>query len=352
MSLVATLMQDLRSKYTPTFDKYELKESRYGGLRFFQDEASNRPIIDQETIDNIKKSFNRDVIVPVLDFESVTVSASFARTCAITDSENQSALVTLTFTTYGWAFSMTPSLHMENDISYQRDFTRKSEKFLIEFASVLDSACITQLETDKNQLWTDVAPTFFAETSDALQVPQAEKNDLFNQVDSIMATMDFYDNNHIVGSTSLMPMVRRQQAQGESNSTNEQFQFRLLGGYRFWPTNRIANGSGVEATMYSVNAGSTGIWNRNDPDTRMGQSIGGDVKQWTLESMPIVNMTMGSYYQQDCADRSAIAGAASTGLTRARVEGFEFSTDVVTLTTYNSDPSTIYGPVVKYEILS
>lgn len=352
MSLVATLMQDLRSKYTDKFDKYELKESRYGALRFFQDEAANRPIIDQETIDNIRKSFNRDVIVPVLDFQSVTVSASFVRTCAITDSENQSALVTLTFTTFGWAFSMTPSLYMENDISYQRDFSRKMDKFLIEYASVLDTACVTQMETDKNIFFTNVAPAFYAEIASALQVPQAEKNDVFNQIDSIMATMDFYDNSNIVGSTSLMPMVRRQQAQGESNSTNEKFQFNLLGGYRFWPTNRISNGAGVESTFYSVNAGSTGIWNRNDPDTRMGQTIGGDFKQWTEEAMPIVNQTMGSFYQQDCANRSAIAGAASAGLTRARVEGFEFSTDVVTLTTYNSDPASIYGPVQKFEILS
>ena len=352
MSLVVTLMQDLRSKYTDKFDKYELKESRYGALRFFQDEAANRPILDEETVNNIRQSFNREVVVPVLDFESVTVSASYVRTCAIVDSENTSSLVTLTFTTYGWGFSMTPSMYGENNISYQRDFTRKMDKYLIEYASVLDTACVAQMETDKNILWTNVAPAFYAQTASALQVPQAEKNDVFNQIDSIMATMDFYDNNHIVGSTSLMPMVRRQQAQGESNSVNEEFQFNLLGGYRFWPTNRIANGAGVEATFYSVNAGSTGIWNRNDPDSRMGDSIGGDFKQWKEVGMPLVNQTMGSFYQQDCADRSGIAGAASTGLTRARVEGFEFSTDVVTLTTYNSDPANIYGPVVKYEILA
>lgn len=352
MSLVSTLMQNLRSKYTESFDKNELRESRYGALRFFQDEASNRPILDDESIANIRASFNRDVVVPVLNSESVTVSASYVRTCAIVDSENTSALITLTFTTYGWGFSMTPSLHMENDVSYQKDFTRKMDKYILQFASVLDSACVTQMESDKNLLWDDIAPAYYAQIGDALQVPQTEKNDVFNQVESIMATMDFYGNNHIVGSTSLMPTVRRIQAQGPSNSVNEEFQFELLGGYRFWPTNRISNGAGVEATMYSVNAGSCGIWNRNDPDTKMGQNIGGDVKQWSTESMPVLNLTMGSYYQQDCSDQSAIAGGASAGLTRARTEGFEFSTDIVTLTSYNSDTATQYGPVVKYEILS
>lgn len=345
-------MQDLRSKYSDKYDKNELRESRYGALRFFQDEASNRPILDEETIANIRKSFNRDVVIPVLNAEAVTVSAAYVRTCAIVDSENTSALVTLTFTTYGFGFSMTPSLHMENDVSYQRDFSRKMDKYLIQFASVLDTACVTQLEADKNLLWTNVAPAYYAEVADALQVPQAEKNDVFNKIESVMATMDFYGNNHIVGSTSMMPPVRRQQAQGGANAVNEQFQFELLGGYKFWPTNRIANAAGVEATMYSVNAGSAGIWNRNDPDTKMGQSIGGDLKQWSTEGMPIVGMEMGSFYQQDCADRSAIAGGASAGLTRSRTEGFEFSTDVVTLTSYNSNTATQYGPVVKYEILS
>ena len=352
MSLVSTLMQDLRSNYTNTFDKNELRESRYGALRFFQDEAANRPILDEESIANIRQSFNRDVVIPVLNAEAVTVSAAYVRTCAIVDSENTSALITLTFTTYGFGFSMSPSVNSENDVNYQRDFSRKMDKYLVQFASVLDTACVTQLETDKNLLWTNVAPAYYAEVADALQVPQAEKNDLFNKAESVMATMDFYGNNHIVGSTSLMPMVRRQQAQGDGNSTNEKFQFDLLGGYKFWPTNRIANAVGVEATMYSVNAGSTGIWNRNDPDTRAGHTIGVDFKQWSTESMPVINMDMGSYYQQDCSDRSGIAGGASTGLTRSRVEGFEFSTDIVTLTSYNSNTATQYGPVVKYEILS
>ena len=351
MSLVATLMQDLRSEYTNTLDKYEQRESKYGALRFFQDEAMNRPILDNETIDNIKMSFNRNVVVPVLNSQTVTVSGGYARTCAITTSENESALVTLTFTTYGWAFTMQPSINSENDIKYQQDFTRKQRKYLIEFASVLDTACVAQLDTDKNQFWTGVAPTYYAEVADALQVPQAEKNDLFNQVDAIMSTMDFYDDNHIVGSTSLNPNVRRSMAQGPNNAVNDQFQFMDPMAYKFWSTNRIANGAGVEATMYSLNAGSVGIWNRNDPDARAGHSIS-DYKQWSEESMPIVDMTIGAFYQKDCADVSSLAGASSAGLTRSLQEGFEFSTDIVTVTAYNSDPVNRYSPIVKYEVLT
>jgi len=59
---------------------------------------------------------------------------------------------------------------------------------------------------------------------------------------------------------------------------------------------------------------------------------------------------MGVFYQQDCADRSAIGGAATAGNTRSRVEGFEVSTDVMVAFAYNSDIANRYQPNVKFEI--
>lgn len=358
-TLVNTLLQPLRSEYTPKFDKNELRESRYGAYRFFQQEAASRPLFDEETISNIMKSYGNSVVVPVLDADTVTVSNTYARTCSIVDSENTSALVTLSFASYGWGFSMTPATHYNNHIKYETDFTRKMRKYLLQFANDLDALCVAQLEADKNQHAGDLAD-YYTIVGNALQVPQAEKNDFYNQVEAIMASMDYYDTAHIIASTSHMPVIRRNMSQGGSNSINEGFQFSgggsnqegtLIRPFNWWPTNRVSNGALVEGTAYIVNEGSVYIGNRNDADTVMGGSIGGDTKVWSEEVLPVANLKMGSYYQQDCGDRNAIAGAATAGNTRSRYEGFEFSTDMVVATSYNSAIATQHQPILKAEIL-
>lgn len=319
-----------------------------------------RPIFDPETIANIQRSYGNSVVIPVLDAQAVTVDTPYTRTCALVDSENDSALVSLTFASYGWGFSMTPATHYNNDIKYARDWERKMKKYLIQFADLLDSAAIAQLEADKNTFFPADILAYYAVVANALQVPQTEKNDFYNQVESIMATMDYYDTAHIVASTKHMPVIRRDQAQGQGNSQNQQWQWDGTGSeptgqrirpFNFWPTNRLPNGAGVESSAFIVGAGSVYIGNRNDADSVQGHSIGTQ-KIWAEEQMPIANMNMGSYYQQDCGDRAAIGGAATAGNTRSFVEGFEFSTDIVLASVYNSTPVSQYQPIVKAEILS
>lgn len=359
-TLIGTLMQPLRSKYQSQFDKNELRESRYGALRLFQQEAATIPIFDDETRNNIMRSYGNSVVIPVLDAQTVSVATPYTRTCDITDDENTSALVTLTFASYGWAFSMTPATHYNNDVKYQKDFERKFNKYLVQFASQLDLLCIAQLEADKNQLFTGLTD-YYAVIADALQVPQVEKDDFYNQAEALMATMDFYAGSNIVSATSHMPVVRRQMAQGAQNDKNDAFQFQGGGSnaegtqirpYNWFPTNRLANGVGVESTAYLVNEGSVYIGNRNDADSVLGASIGGDHKVWGEEVVPLVNMRMGTFFQQDCSDQSAIAGAATAGNTRSKTEGYEFSTDIVVASVYNSDIAARYNPILKAEILN
>lgn len=358
-TLVNTLMQPLRSSYMPRFDKNELRESRYGAYRFFQEESASRPIFDQETINNIMRSYGNSVVVPVLDAEVVTISNTYARTCSIVDSENTTQLVTLSFASYGWGFSMTPATHYNNDLGYQTDFDRKMKKYLVQFASDLDDLCIAQLEADKNIFAGDLAD-YYALVGSALQVPQLEKDDFYNQIESIMSSIDFYDTAHIIASTTHMPVIRRNMNQGGSNSVNEQFQFSGGGSgadgvqvrpFNWWPTNRIGDGAGVESTAYIVNEGSVYIGNRNDADTVMGANLGNGLKVWSEENIPLVNLNMGTYYQQDCGDRNTLAGAATAGNTRSHYEGFEFSTDLVVASSYNSNTATRHQPILKAEVL-
>lgn len=346
MSLLNTLTQNLRQEYEARLDAKELRPSRYGGLDLFQKQnADPMGILTPANRASIKQSFGNSVVIPVLDAPDVTIGN--VRSCTIQDLENTSNLITLTFATYAWGFTMIPSQYFNNDIGYQADFNRKLQAYLLKYASTLDNLCIGRLESDKNQFWGSEITDIYGQTGNALQVPNADKNDFYNQASSIMELMDFYDNVDVLANTNHKALISRLNSQGPNNDENEAFQFQ---GFNYGYSNRVANGAGVNQTGYLVAPASVAIENRNDPDAVLGHQTRGGEKQWEEVQIPITNQTVGAFYSEDCADRSALH-AGTSGLSRTLVQGFEWSTDVCVITSYNSDPATKYKPITKFEIL-
>lgn len=345
MSLVLTLMQSLRASYTARgLDRNEIRRSQYGAWDFYQRQTGLATgIVSPEIRKLVGQSMGNTVQVPVLDAEDVTITN--VRACTVADSENTSKLVTLTFVTYAFGFTMIPAQHFNNDVGYQADFDRKMEKYLQKFASTLDTASRNNLENNKNVYNPAAITAYYPVVGNALQVTQAQKDDLFNNATAILQTMDFYGGTNVVASTSLKPIINRLAAQGAGNSVNQDFQFN---GYEWNFSNRITNGAGIAATAYLVPDGMVGVLNRNDPDA-IARSRVGTHKLWDIVRLPLVNMDVASYYYEDCADKSALH-AGTAALTRTKVEGYEFSTDVVYINSYNSNTATRYNPIVKVEV--
>lgn len=343
-------MQPLRSQYAGQYDKNEARSSRYGAYDFFREDGA-RPdsIFDQDIRTKIKASFGNSVVIPVIDAKTVTIGN--VRSCTIQDDENTSKLVTLTFATYAFGFTMYPSQYPNNDVKYQADFTRKLKNYLNQLAALLDGQGITTLENAKNQFWTGIT-AYYPQIGNALQVTQAQSNDYYNNVQSILETMDFYGKPHIVSSTSGQPKVRRLVNQGAGNAINEEFQ---LSPYDWHWTNRIPNAGGIQSTQYIVQEGSTAFETRIDPDSMAGNKIGDQI-QWAKVNVPLPNsaygLEMGSLYRKDCADASGLQtpNTGVNGLTATLKESFQWSVDVVYSTAYNSAPSTRFNPIVKAEI--
>jgi hypothetical protein len=345
MSLVATLMQPLRKQYRDRgLDKLEQRRSMYGAWNYYQQQASGaQSLIDPDLRATIKKSFGNTIQVPVFNTEDVVITN--VRACTVPDLQNTTALVTLTFVTYAFGFTMIPSEYFNNDIKYERDFNRKLEKFIQKLAATLETASANNLSTNKNTYWPAKISAYYPVVGNALQITQAQKNDAYNQFNAIMKEMDFASNVDVITTLSGAPMVNRLNNQGAGNAVNESFQFN---GYEWFYSNGITNGAGVQSTGYLVQPGTVAVENRNDPDTIMNSRIG-DIAVWDEIDMPLVNLRMGSYYYANCADVSAYH-SGMTGLTRVKKEGFEFSTDVCFVNSYNSDPTTRFNPIVKFEI--
>lgn len=345
MSLVDTLVQPMRTAYDKAVDKNEMRASEYGAMRVAQRQTDGPSSIATSQIkDAVARSAGKTIQVPVLNAENVTLGNT--RSCVVVDSENTSALIGITFVTLSFGFTMTPSQHGNNDISYQQDFEHKLRKYLLKAADTIDQMVVDQLNADKNAVWTGEITNTYAQVSNALQVPKSEQFDFYNQLSGIMKVMDFYSTPYdIIANMMHEPLVRRHRNQGASNDENDAFQFNL--GYNYNFTNNVVNRSGVHSTLYAIPQGTVAMMNRNMPDNIAGHSTGD--KEWGLTRLPILDQTWGTFYTRDCSDRSALH--AGTGhLTQTLLEGFEFATDIALITAYNSDPVTRYNPIVKAEM--
>lgn len=338
-------MQSLRSRYQANgMDRLENRRSIYGAWDFYRRQSAlTTGIITPEIRNLVAKSMGNTVQVPVLDAEDVVITN--VRSCTVADSENTSKLVTLTFVTYAFGFTMIPGQYFNNDVGYQADFDRKFEKYLLKFAATLDTAAVNNLSTNKNQYYPAAITAYYPAVGNALQVTQAQKNDFFNQASAVMNTADFYGQINVVAGTQLKPLINRLNAQGANNAVNEDFQ---LNGYDWNFTNRITNGAGIQGTGYLLPDGMVGVLNRNDPDA-IARSRVGDIKVWDIVNLPVVDLDVASYYYEDCADKSALH-AGTAHLTRTKVEGYEWSTDVCFVNAYNSAAATRYSPIFKAEI--
>lgn len=347
-NLVATVLQDFISMYGGRLDRHEQRPSEYGALNLFQAQT-NSPlsILDDKVRANIDNSFNTAVKVPVINYKDVAIGNT--RTCALKTDGITSQLVTLTAVTYSFGFVAYPEQHYENYVDYSTAIQKLIDAGLQKLAATIDAGCVNLLETNKNQYFPQAMLDYYAQVGNAFQVPQASKDFFYNNLGSIMATADYSGTPDITTNHIGMAMVRKIAAQGEGNAVNQGFQ---LLGYTWYPTNRVTNGGGtIESTIYAVAPGSVALASRIDPDAKHRNRIH-ESKYWDyMPNAPYVNMDLGVFYQADCADASALQAATLAGLTRTKVESWEFSVDVFYIKPYVSDPVNRYSPIFKAEIL-
>lgn len=349
-NLVATLYQDYISNYVNAMDAKEQRPSEYGALNLFRAQTSSpMSLLDPQTAANIEKSFSQSVKVPVVNYKDVAIGN--VRTCQLQTEGITSALVTLTAVTYAFGFLAFPMQHYENFIGYQTAINKLLDAGFMKVAATIDAACVNQLETNKNQYFPSAITDFYPELADALQVPQLEKNDFYNQAASIMKVMDFGGATSVDVVTNHIGMgpVRRLAAQGQGNAVNEGFQ---LLGYIWYPTNSVTNIASRESTGYLVAPGSVAIKSRMAPDSRLRSRIH-ESKFWdVLPNAPYIGMDVGAFYQAECTDASAIQASGMANYTNTKIESWQLSLDVFYMKTYITDVANRYYPVVKFEVLA
>jgi len=343
MSLLATRMQNWRIK-NPAFDKNMTRPLEYGALDFFiQQTQSPNAMLNSELQQKAMASIGNTIQIPVINYDS-GVSVSNTRSCVIADSDNTSALYTVTFATYAIGFTMVPASHMNNDISYEQDFNRKLEKNVRALSIALDTAAIAALEAQKTQVFKDLL--IYTQTGNEVQVPWVAREEILGDLNSLMRANAYPGQIHVIGNAGIDSMVRKMEQKAVYNEVNKTLEFSdKIMHY----SHQLVNETGKFATAIAVEDGNVGILTRVDREAMRGAKS--NDHEWDIIRLPFIDLPVGSHYYTAVGDQSAVNGAATADLTCAVKEYFGFSVDVAFVVAYNSDPTTIANPIIKSEIV-
>jgi len=344
MSLINTRIQNVRS--SSNLDKNELRPSRYGGLNLFmQQTADPAGIITPELKAAAEKSIGNTLQTPVIDFDG-GVTIGNTRSVTIADSENTSQMHTLTFATYSWGFTIVPSNFMNNEVSIQRDFERKFNKYLYKFGETLDAAAIAALSTAKTQVFADTLN--YSVVANAIQASFAQRENIIGDINPMLAANDHFGQIHLLGNAGYESIIRKLAEKDIYNSENKTLEYsdKIL---HF--STRVPNDAPDFANAYAVQGGSVGMLTRFERESLLGTKMA-DGTEWGIDTLPMLNFPVGTYFYESKGDFSALAGAATADNTRARKEHYGFAVDVAILTPYNSDQATIANPIAKVTVLS
>lgn len=343
MALTNTLVENFRTEYSEKFDKNEQKNPSSGAFFAAKDDmASAFTFMTPEIYEKARNSAGVTTKIPVINYDG-TVSVGSTRPLTISDSENTSALYSLSFVIYSIGFTMLPAQHKNNSISYQADFNRKMRKSLYKLKDSLNSAILTQLSTAKNQVTPDLLGKY-AFASNILEINKADRETVYSDLEILMSSLDLNEDNaplNVIANPFVASQVKYLGAQGGGNQVNYAYQF---DGKDFYWDNNVTNATGFDGTMYVMPKGSIGIATRSEPDALMGSKTG-DGHEWGIVNLPMINMLADSYYYDGALDASGVRA----DLTRAKKEYFGFTVEAAILTPYRS-ATTIAAPIMKLAI--
>jgi hypothetical protein len=324
-------------------DKYDKHENRkplnYGAINAVMSDTENT--VNADELEKAHTASERTTQIPVLkrgDFSSTRVTSGAS--CTMIDNASTSAYVGLTWSFYKNGFSMVPAQYKNNQIGYNRDFAHKMSLLVDDVLSVLDTAAISLLETNKSQV-NNADGNPYDYTANTIVVPTTDQEHFFNEVMPMMFQNDLPSTLKMVASPRVMAYISRINAQGAGNSTNLAYQEYL--GQEFNYDRFLSIPTSYRDVIYMFAPGSTGMLQWIHSDFRENAVTGDGMQYGTMEIIP--GLTVGVRRKTTCADNSTETG--DDGDSGSIKDQFTIEFYYSFVTAYNSVPSTNPGTIFK-----
>lgn len=339
MTYATTVLDEFRLAYEKTnMDAHENRLSNYGAYETFNQDT---PFLIPGHAEFVAGRMGAARTTSMIVLQKSTLSTSTSRACTAKTTQGTSAYVTPTWTTVETGFMMVPCEFGGNHLSYQNAFnhlmTAVEKAFLLDAdtdAVAYLAANVTGVNNAEDNPW--------AITANYMQVPLADHDFFFNELDAVMLAndVDFTDMN-IVGSPRVQSLAGQYINQGEANSTNTKFQY---SNYSLAYSNRATISTADHSTLYAMPKGSLAYLQWVDCDSRSNHTSG-DGKEWFVQELPLFGQPVGVLFSSTCGDKSGLV--EGNGLEATLVESYQFSFDRAFTSSYDPvstvDPGVIYG---------
>ena len=328
-------------------DKHEARPSKYGALKAFQnDTARMGGIVTQGLQARALAAIGSTLQTPVINYDG-TIAIRSTRPVVIPMSESNSALVTISFTTFAFGIREYPALYVNNYLTAQEDFNNKFQQRLNALGNATDIACLAAMEASKTQVLSDTLGGRYALVGNVVEAPQAEKDFFVGDIDLLQNGNDFYGGQIIVGNNSLHSLVRnRLIEQGKFNERDKSYQYNNK---EWYFTNRLANAGTHTATGFAVEPGSLGFLYQFEPDALLETKTSNH--KWDKGLLPMLDLPVSLYEYDGVEDATAagsnVAGAAGVALERTSYKAYDFAGIFAFITAYNSSSGTRPSAVMK-----
>lgn len=191
MSLGNTTLNDLQAEYPSQYDRQEWRRERYGFVDCaFEQTLGPDSIISKNVFDLAKQSEDLQLNIPVMDYKDITLTTN--RTCNIQPFENDSNMITLVWKTMVADISMMPQQYNSNVIDYRTDLNKKLDQVGRSMLAAMDQDIQVTIDAAKAQFFNStLIPTQYPLNIGAISSSQAQKQFLFNDLQSIQEADDF-----------------------------------------------------------------------------------------------------------------------------------------------------------------
>lgn len=314
--------------------KGELRGNLNGSLDAIIQSTPDLIVGGAATIADLKTRPDHLIRVPVMKRTTRTVGST--RTCATSTTQDDSALVTPTWTTVtDGGFRVNLSTTYGNMYSFEQQFQNSFQQSIRILHEKLALDTLTFLEANKA---TSAGQVGNLMTWNALNGQQentlANKDNYFGYAYAEMQQNKYsgpYMHVHTLGSMSFE--IARQAAQGAGNSTNLAWQNGL--GWMHFGEQQFTGASGMTGSSYIFTPGTCGILNWNRPDFRANLNLG-DMEVWTTVPDPIYSgITWEMKMKRSCGDGNS-GNTGGVGYENAQLVSFELSADFSRLARYTS----------------
>jgi hypothetical protein len=318
---------------SPDFnEKNEKRMPNFGALKAVMDDTTS--LVAPSVIENAKKSVRQDVEIALL--KKYTPGNVDNDSCTFEGETSETAIVTPSYSRYGFAVKAYPEIHYGNAITMQETMANDMFQNWKKQFNRLDTAAVALLDASKHAL-TGITSTYFDIASSTANLKTGlDPQKIYAYMPAFLKKMELEGTYKEVANTEALTTTLLSRGFGVSNSENKMgFMGSLAGSDNFntYTSNNVNVPATFEETRYVFENGTFGMLNWNRPIGTADWGRIGEHEYWTQIQDPFMGLTWTVHYKKACTDLST----DYEGLTATIGEHYLIYTDVAFLEAYSSD---------------